>query len=149
MSQGASPARKVLIVDDNPHLLSVITDSLLELGDFTVVTAADGAEGLRRFYEERPDCVVIDVKMPQLNGYQLVKALRGDPETAGTPLIILTAMAQDLDRVAGIAAGADHYFVKPVKPQDLVQGIQHAITLSDADRRRRLQALIDEAPPQE
>jgi DNA-binding response OmpR family regulator len=149
MSQGAGPVYKVLIVDDNPHLLSIITDSLLELGNFTVMTAADGAEGLACFYAERPDCVVIDVRMPHLNGYQLVKALRGDPDTAGTPLIILTAMAQDMDRFAGMAAGVDHYFVKPVKPQDLVAGIQHAITLSEADRRRRLQALIDEAPPQE
>ncbi len=149
MSQVAGPAYKVLIVDDNPHLLSIITDSLLELGNFTVVTAADGAEGLARYYEERPDCVVIDVKMPNLNGYQLLKALRGDPDTAGTPLIALTAMAQDMDRLAGLASGADHYLIKPVKPQDLVAAIEHAITLSEADRRQRLRALLDEPSPEE
>src|SRR5262249_44859074 len=119
---------------------------------FSVVTAADGAEGLRHFYEDRRDCVVIDIRMPQLNGYQLVRALRGDPDTAGTPLIILTAMAQDIDRQGGLAAGADHYLVKPVKPLDLVAAIHHAITLSEADRRQRLRALLDDAldePPDE
>jgi CheY-like chemotaxis protein len=139
-------AYKVLIVDDNPNVLAVISDSLQELGDFEVVTAADGAEGLASFYAERPDCVVIDVKMPGLDGYQLVRALRGDAETAETPLVILTAMAQDLDRFAGMIAGADCYLTKPVKPQDLVAAIQQAIALSEADRRRRMQALAEEPP---
>jgi two-component system sensor histidine kinase/response regulator len=146
MSPEGGRTYKVLIVDDNPNVLAVISDSLQELGDFEVVTAADGAEGLASFYVERPDCMVIDVKMPVLDGYQLVRALRGDAETAETPLVILTAMAQDLDRFAGMIAGADCYLTKPVKPQDLVAAIQQAIALSEADRRRRLQSLAEEPP---
>ena len=139
---------KVLIVDDNPNLLSIITDSLLELGDFQVVTAADGAEGLATFYAEHPDCMVIDVKMPGLDGYQLVRAIRGDPETAGTPLVILTALMQDSNRFAGMAAGVDCYLTKPVKPQDLVAAIQQAIVRSEAERRQQLRMLAEEPPPE-
>src|SRR5260370_17534145 len=102
---GGDRTYKVLIVDDNPNLLSIITDSLLELGDFQVVTAADGAEGLAAFYAEHPDCLVIDVKMPGLAGYQLVRAIRGDPETAGTPLLILTAPVPDSTLFPALAPG--------------------------------------------
>src|SRR5690349_5735583 len=109
-------AYKVLIVDDNPNLLSIITDSLLELGNFQVVTAADGAEGLAAFYAEHPVCRVIGVKTPGLAGFQLVRAIRGDPETACTPLIILTALVQDITRFTGKAARVDCYLPKPVKP---------------------------------
>jgi CheY-like chemotaxis protein len=145
---GGDRTYKVLIVDDNPNLLSIISDSLLELGDFQVVTAADGAEGLATYYAEHPDCMVIDVKMPGLDGYQLVRAIRGDPETAGTPLVILTALMQDGNRFAGMAAGVDCYLTKPVKPQDLVAAIQQAIARSEAERRRQLRVLVEEPPPE-
>jgi two-component system alkaline phosphatase synthesis response regulator PhoP len=145
---GIDRTYKVLIVDDNPNLLSIITDSLLELGNFQVVTAADGAEGLAAFYAEHPDCMVIDVKMPGLDGYQLVRAIRGDPETAGTPLVILTALAQDINRFTGIAAGVDCYLTKPVKPQDLVASIQQAIARSESERRQQLRVLVEEPPPE-
>ena len=145
---GGDRTYKVLIVEDNPNVLSIITDSLLELGDFQVVTAADGAEGLAAFYAKRPDCMVIDVKMPGLDGYQLVRAIRGDPETAGTPLVILTALVQDSNRFTGMAAGVDCYLTKPVKPQDLVAAIQQAIARSEAERRQQLRVLVEEPPPE-
>src|SRR5215475_9336046 len=99
----------VLVVDDDPDLLQLLTDGLELLGNFTVVSATDGMQGLERFFEVRPDCMIIDVKMPGLDGYQLVRALRGDPESAATPLIILTAMAQDQNRMAGLVSGVDQY----------------------------------------
>src|SRR5690348_16378465 len=91
----------VLVVDDSANLRALVAESLRKLGNFTVVTAEDGAEGLRRYFEVHPDCVVIDVKMPGLDGYQLVRALRGDPASSATPLVFLTAMIQDKDRLAG------------------------------------------------
>jgi CheY-like chemotaxis protein len=145
---GGDRTYKVLIVDDNPNLLSIISDSLLELGDFQVVTAADGAEGLATYYAEHPDCMVIDVKMPGLDGYQLVRAIRGDPETASTPLVILTALVQEINRFTGMAAGVDCYLTKPVKPQDLVAAIQQAIARSEAERRQQLRVLVEEPPPE-
>ena len=134
----------VLIVDDNPVLLDFMQDTLQELGNFTVATAKNGIDGLEQFYQTRPDCVVIDVKMPGLNGYQLVRALRGDPETAQTPLILLTALAQDIEQLAGLAAGADQYLRKPIEPEDLVQAIYRAIRLSSEERDQRFRMLAEE-----
>src|SRR5260370_19347179 len=139
---GGDRTYKVLIVDDNHNVLSIIPDAVRELGDFQVVTAADGAEGLAAFYAEHPDCVVIDVKMPGLDGYQLVRAIRGDPETAGTPLVILTALVQDSNRFTGMAAGVDCYLTKPVKPQDLVAAIQQPIPPTHADPLPHLPVLV-------
>jgi CheY-like chemotaxis protein len=134
----------VLIVDDNHELLELITDSLSLLGSYTVLTAEDGVEGLTRAVEMRPDCLVIDIRMPGLDGYQLVRALRGDPETADMPMVILTALTQDHYRFAGLLAGADQYLTKPIKPAELVAAIQQSIRLSEEERARRLQAILDE-----
>jgi len=137
----------VLIVDDNRELLLLITESLALLGNYTVLTAENGADGLTRAVEQRPDCLVIDIKMPGLDGYQLIRALRGDPDTATIPLVILTALTQEHYRLAGLLAGADQYLVKPVKPDALVAAIQQAISLSQDERTTRLRALAEGSPP--
>src|SRR5579862_8001568 len=93
----------VLVIDDNIDLLEVLAEGLELAGPFNVMTASDGMQGLELCLIYHPDCVVIDVKMPQLNGYQLVRALRGDAETVEIPLILLTALAQDYERFAGMA----------------------------------------------
>jgi CheY-like chemotaxis protein len=139
---GANATTCVLVVDDNPQVLDFIGESLRELGGFQVVTATTGEEGLARFHEAQPHCVVIDVKMPGMNGYQLVRAIRGDPGSATTPLVLLTALAQDKHRAAGMAAGCDYYLVKPIKPRELVAAIRRAIALSDEERLRRWQQAL-------
>ncbi len=144
MNAADEAAYTVLIVDDNPLLLEFMQDVLQEMGDFSVVTASNGIDGLEQFYQTRPDCAVIDVKMPGLTGYQLVRALRGDPETSQTPLILLTALAQDAEQFAGLAAGADQYLRKPIDPLDLIQAIQHAIQISDDQRQQHFQILVEE-----
>ncbi len=143
MSLPSAPTYTVLVVEDNPQLCEFLQDVLQELGEFTVFTAADGIEGLEQFYQVRPDCMIIDVKMPGLNGYQLVRTLRGDAETAATPLVLLTALVQDKEQFAGLAAGADHYLRKPVDPIELVQAVYQAVQMSDVERQQRLQTLAD------
>lgn len=141
----------VLVVDDSEDLRELVAESLRKLGGFAVVTARDGAEGLQQYFEVHPDCVVIDVKMPGLDGYQLIRALRGDPASSATPLIILSAMVQDKDRLGGFLAGVDEYLLKPVSPLELVQTIGRVVGRSQEDRRQRLRALLDEevSPPEE
>jgi DNA-binding response OmpR family regulator len=143
VSISPEPAYTVLLVDDNQDLLQAMSFALEELGGFRVIRASDGIEGLERFYETNPDCVVIDVKMPGLTGYQLVRAFRGDSASMETPLIMLTALAQDKDQFAGMAVGADVYLVKPVKPQVLAATIHQAIKESPQERVRRFQELVD------
>jgi DNA-binding response OmpR family regulator len=134
---------KVLIVDDNRDLLTLITESLALLGDYQVETSDNGADGLTRAVEWRPDCVVVDVRMPGLDGYQMVRALRGDRATSSMPLVILTALTQDYHRFAGLLAGADKYLTKPVKPPELVAAIEETIRLSQAERKQRMEAMLD------
>lgn len=148
MSSSPEPIYTVLLVDDNQDLLMALSFALEELGEFRVVCASDGIEGLERFDEIRPDCVVIDVKMPGLTGYQLIRAFRGDSSSMETPLIMLTALAQEKDQFAGLAVGADVYLVKPVKPQVLVATIHQVIKESPQERARRYQELVErENPP--
>lgn len=133
----------VLIIDDDPDLLPLLADTLHVLTDWIVITAADGAMGLERFYEAPPQCVVVDVKMPEIDGFQFMRAVRGDPSSQGIPIVVLTALPQDKDRFVGLASGADKYLVKPVDPVDLIAAIRSAIQMSASERDRRMRILAD------
>src|ERR1051326_2148404 len=139
----------VLVIDDNVELLEVLAEGLELAGPFTVFTASDGAQGLEDCLTYHPDCLVIDVKMPQLNGYQLVRALRGDQETAEIPLSLLTALGQDYERFAGLAAGTDRYLIKPVTPRELAAVIQEVVALSQQERQQHYQQLVEDEEDQQ
>lgn len=146
MSEAQSAPRRVLVVDDDPDLIALITDGLRMLGGYEVFIASNGATGLERFFEVQPDCVVVDVRMPGLNGFQFVRALRGDPATAQTPIVVLSALAQDHDEAAGLLSGADAYLFKPARMADLVQALERAIQLTDEQRWQRELALSGAQP---
>jgi CheY-like chemotaxis protein len=136
--------RRVLVVDDDPALVALIADGLRMLGRFDVASASDGAAGLQRFFELAPDCVVVDIRMPGLNGYQFIRALRGDPDTAQTPIVVLSALVQDRDALAGLLSGADAYLFKPVTIADLLRTIDESIHLSQEQRSLRTTRLVAE-----
>lgn len=135
----------IVIVDDNPELLMSLTFALSSQPEprFCIVTADNGIAGLEQVSELQPHCVIIDVKMPGLEGPQLVRALRGDPATATIPLLILSAMVQDKDIQRGLYAGADEYLTKPITPDALVAAIMRTIALGANDRAARLQMLAE------
>ncbi len=139
----SSPVYRVLVVEDDEDLIDLLARSLTNIGHFTVTVATDGAAGLEQYYVDRPDCMVIDVVMPQVNGTQLVRALRGDPETANVPIVMLTALATERAQFIGMASGADSYLTKPITPQALALAVHEAIARSEADRVASQLALAD------
>jgi two-component system, OmpR family, response regulator MprA len=109
-------AHRILVVDDRPDL-AVTLRMLLERAGHEVLTADNGRQGLRTFFEARPDLVVLDVLMPELDGVAVCRRLRGDGDR--TPVLMLTARDAVSDRVAGLDAGADDYLVKPFALKEL------------------------------
>jgi CheY-like chemotaxis protein len=134
----------VLVVDDNPDLLASVSFALQTIGNFRVITASDGIGGLKTALEVMPDCMVIDIKMPGIDGYQLVRALRGDPATSDIPLVILSALAQPDDIFMGLAYGTDRYLTKPLDVIHLIDTIREVITLSDEDRYQQLKRMVED-----
>ncbi len=134
--------KKVLVIDDNPTIVELIKYAVNLQGSYDVVVDYDGVQGLERVYTEQPDCVIIDVKMPRMDGYQLVRCLRGDARTADMPLIILSAMTREEDQMTGLLSGVDEYLTKPFKPSALNATIERVLRLTPAERQRRMDSLV-------
>src|SRR5207249_7386569 len=134
--------KKVLVIDDNPTIVELIKYAVNLQSTFQVIVAYDGEEGLKSVYAETPDCVIIDVKMPRMDGYQLVRCLRGDARTANTPLIILSAMTRDEDQMTGLLSGVDEYMTKPFKPSALNATIERVLRLTPTERQQRMDYLV-------
>ncbi len=134
--------KKVLVIDDNPTIVELIKYAVNLQGSYNVAVAYDGVQGLQRVFEEQPDCVIIDVKMPRMDGYQLVRCLRGDARTADIPLIILSALTREEDQMMGLLSGVDEYLTKPFKPAALNAAIERVLRLTPADRQRRMDYLV-------
>jgi DNA-binding response OmpR family regulator len=112
----------VLVVEDDPVILRLLEVNFTMEG-FEVLSAADGREALERARVDRPDIVVSDIMMPNMNGFELLEAMRADPDVAGIPIILLSAKAQTDDVRAGLDAGADDYITKPFEPLELVERV--------------------------
>lgn len=134
---------KVLVIDDTKSIVAYIKDSLEMLGYENIVTAYDGVSGLEQFYHERPDCVIVDVKMPGLDGYQVVRSIRGDLSAAHTPIIILSAYEQPDHRLTGLLSGVDEYLPKPCKPQALGDALERVLRISPDERTTRMVKLAN------
>jgi two-component system, OmpR family, phosphate regulon response regulator PhoB len=106
---------KVLVVDDEPAILELVRFTL-EDERLRVVEAADGLGAIETARRERPDLILLDVRMPHLSGLEVCRRIRQDPELRGTRVVLLTAADQEADRARGLAAGADEYLAKPFSP---------------------------------
>jgi len=134
-----SVGRKILVIDDEPGIIDIVETNLLGEG-FEVVSARDGKEGLEKIKSERPELVVLDVMMPEMDGWQVLKEVEKDPETAGIPVIMLTAKAADEDYIHGLEEGAVEYITKPFFPQELINRIKITLMVLNPrmrDERRR------------
>jgi len=122
-------AEKILIIDDDLETLRLIGMMLQKQG-YQVVSAKNGNEGLAFALSERPDMVVLDIMMPDTDGYEVAKRLRDNPQTAPIPILMFTAKSQLEHKVAGYEAGADDYLTKPVHPAELIARIKALFTRS-------------------
>lgn len=116
----------VLIIDDDHSVLKLLDFAMSKAG-FQVILAGDGMSGLEKAQASPPDLAVVDVMMPDLDGYEVCRRLRADPRTANIAIIVLTARAQAVDRETALKAGADEYLVKPVMPEDLIRMAQEVL----------------------
>ena len=121
----------VLIVDDEPQILGLVRD-YLEHGGFTVLTAADGTAALRTARTRRPDLVVLDLGLPGLDGLDVARSL---PRDGDVPIIILTARAEESDKLVGLELGADDYVTKPFSPKELVARVRAVLRRAEALKR--------------
>lgn len=120
-------AKRILVVDDDPTALRLIGYSLQQEG-YDVLTAANGLDGLAQVRQLHPDLVILDIMMPDLDGFEVCRRLRADPATRRLPVLMLTAKGQVADKVAGFRAGADDYLVKPADPGELVARVAALLT---------------------
>ena len=118
MNSGSPPPR-VLVVEDEQDIANLIKHTLERTGDATVETAARGDEALRSIAERAPDLVILDLNLPVLTGTEVCRILRQRPETAGIPIIMLTARTSETDRVTGLDLGAEDYITKPFSLREL------------------------------
>jgi DNA-binding response OmpR family regulator len=113
----------VLVADDDVDILELVTYSLRRAGH-SVVTARNGEDALRLIGEHRPDAAILDIMMPGMTGYDVTKAMRENPETVRTPVILLSARAGGADMAHGFHLGADDYVRKPFNPAELGARLQ-------------------------
>ncbi len=112
----------ILIVDDSPTELHLF-QNMLEKNGFETLVADSGEEGIRQAQSARPDCILMDVVMPGMNGFQATRKLTRDPETSKIPVIMITTKDQETDKIWGMRQGAAEYLVKPVAEKQLVDKI--------------------------
>jgi len=115
--------KRILAVDDEPHILKLVAFSL-KSGGYEVLEACDGLSAIQVAIAEKPDLILMDVMMPALDGYEACRRLKADPETAGIPVIMLTAKTQASEQQAGEDSGATQYICKPFAPKDLVAQVR-------------------------
>jgi two-component system phosphate regulon response regulator PhoB len=118
--------KTVLVVDDERDLLDLVAHHLTGAG-YRVLQAVRGVEGIDLAAKERPDAILLDIMLPDLQGTEVLRLLRRDPATASIPVLFLTARGEETDRVVGFELGADDYVVKPFSPRELVLRVRSVL----------------------
>lgn len=113
---------KILLVDDEPDILEIVGYNLSQEG-YQIITANNGAKAVKKAKKERPDLIIMDVMMPEMDGIEACEIIRENPDLKETIITFLTARGEDYSQVAGFEAGADDYITKPIKPKVLVSKV--------------------------
>jgi two-component system phosphate regulon response regulator PhoB len=124
MSKASRP--RILVAEDEPDMMTLVSSSLKNAG-FDVFSAEDGAEALAKSRETPPSLLILDLMLPEMSGLEVCKALKKDTVTASIPIVMLTARAEEVDRIVGFELGADDYVTKPFSPRELVLRVQSVL----------------------
>lgn len=116
---------KVLIVDDEHSIRDAFGDLLRDV--YIILKAVNGEEAIRLTYAEKPDLLLLDLRMSGIDGYEVIRRLKGDPTTSHIPIVVVTALAETHDKVKGLLYGADDYLIKPVDAEDLTEKVRQIL----------------------
>src|SRR3954464_4296342 len=123
---------KILIIDDEQDVIDLLSLHLRKAG-YALSTATDGATGLRLSREETPALIILDLMLPKMPGLEICKVLKTDPATRTIPVLMLTAKAEEIDRIVGLEFGADDYVTKPFSPRELVLRVNAILRRGKSD----------------
>lgn len=125
------PSKKILVADDEKDVLTLVCNNL-KAGGFTTLQADDGPSALDQARAHLPALIVLDLMLPGMSGLEVCKALKSDPATKAIPIVMLTAKADEVDRILGFELGADDYLTKPFSPRELVLRVQSVLRRATA-----------------
>src|SRR5207245_4994788 len=130
----AASGKRILIVEDERDVVDLLTLNLRKAGGFVISTAADGAAGLHKARTEKPAFIILDLMLPKMPGLEVCKVLKTDPATRHIPIMMLTAKAEEIDRIVGLEFGADDYVTKPFSPREVVLRVKAILRRGEARR---------------
>ncbi len=125
--------KKILVIEDDPSTLRLIKFTLEREG-YQVLTAPNGLEGLRKAKREEPDLIILDVMLPGIDGFEICHRLRAEPQTPRLPILMLSAKAQEIDRLTGLKVGADDYLAKPAGPSEIISRVESLLARKTATK---------------
>jgi two-component system phosphate regulon response regulator PhoB len=126
--------KTILIIEDERDVVDLLALHLRKSGKFAVSTANDGASGLDKARNERPAFIILDLMLPKMPGLEVCKVLKTDPATRHIPIMMLTAKAEEIDRIVGLEFGADDYVTKPFSPREVVLRVKAILRRGEARR---------------
>jgi len=129
----AVSSKCILVVEDEKDVVDLLTLHLRKAGGFIVSSVSDGSAGLAKAREAKPDLIILDLMLPKMSGLEVCKILKTDPATRHIPVLMLTARAEEVDRIVGLELGADDYVVKPFSPREVILRIKAILRRGSAD----------------
>jgi len=133
MNKNVNNNKKILVIEDDPSVLRFLEHTLQREG-YQVLTATNGLSGIRMARSEMPDLLVLDIMLPGIDGFEVCHRLRAEPATAKLPILILSAKAQEADKVTALQVGADDYLTKPVNLSDITSRVDILLAKKTAAR---------------
>ncbi|CDF57846.1 winged helix-turn-helix domain-containing protein [Thermobrachium celere] len=129
-------SEKILIIDDELHIVELIKYNL-EMNGYKVYYALNGTDGINLAYEKKPDLILLDIMLPEIDGFEVCKKIKRDDELADIPIIMLTAKGEEFDKILGLELGADDYITKPFSVRELVARIKAVLRRNTKEEKQQ------------